>query len=169
MPVDLVLDFSNYAFMPGSTGQMDFYKNMSEIVKPDCPVTLNKVYGLFKAGYQVEEKAFNGLLNDTFYKLKDVLVNSCFLAGLVIFVGFLVLNYQKFGLITVLIFIFFYFVFWFCILFFVNPKFTDLVTVSLKSTISLSQLEADDLSSRFGPYFPTYSQLNEQAKNAVCN
>jgi len=120
---------------------------------------------LFKAGYQVEENAFNGLLNNVFYKLKDILVNSCFLAGLVIFIGFLILNYQRLSLISILLYVFFYFVFWFCILFFVNPKFTNLVDLSLRNTLQIGSFEASTLKNQ---YRSLYFTLDNQSKIAVC-
>jgi len=155
--IDIINDFANYSISNLET-RKDFIQKMSELIKPDCPISLNKLYGIYKSSLPFSEKLFN----EVFSNVKNTLVNACFLSGLIILI-FIFLSTNN-NLIFSILFVVVYICIWIMMLFW-NIKFTDLINSSFTGILRDNTFAVLGIT---GQYSENFDQINSQTKDAVC-
>ena len=156
--IDIINDFGNYA-ITDTTERNDFIQKMTNLIKPDCPTSLNKLYAAFKAAVPFLKNP----VNDVFNNVKNTLVNASFLSGLIILI-FIFLS-SSVSLVFMILFTLAYICIWIFLLFW-NVKFTDLLEESLSG--DLKNESQFMIISILAVYNSIFSRIQSQSKDAVC-
>lgn len=172
--VDILYDIANEAFGEGTPDYNDFLfgsadgttKGFEEIIQPDCPLTLNGLYGLFKAGATTEGNLVKNFANNVFSQAKNAIVISAFLSTFVVLLTILILSYRNrlisvwFFVITLIV----YLAAFFLVVWLYNPKLSNTVNKSVSGTLStgLPILTSAQYIDIYNSYVSTMNQVRQQ-------
>jgi hypothetical protein len=152
-------------FINGTTGPPPVTGFM-DIIQPDCPLTLNILYGLFVAGSDEEGGFVSDVLDSAFNEAVTSVSVASFLATFVVLVAILMLLYTV-NMVSALVSIFIvigYIILCLIFAYLFRPSFTGSIT----SAIDSIDITTPQYLALYKAYDKAMTQVRLQASEATC-